>query len=159
MGAPEPQRGEWDDPQRFTVRGVRIDEFRALPEAILRWAGIIALSALLGLILAAIAEYAFFRGGLSGLNLVLWTALAVGLGAASRTWPRALAPSAVAGFAIVFGYAVLGYGGRAPLVHAVPAFAALAIVGAAGLCAAATAGHAARRIGRRRRPLASPDQN
>jgi hypothetical protein len=100
----------------------------------------------LGVVLAAIAEYLFFVSRGSWLNLVVWAVVGLVLGALSKRWPTAIWVDAVVGFAIVFTYSVLGYRGAAPLVGALAPFAAIALVGAVGMAAAGAAGFALRRL-------------
>src|SRR3954467_13034995 len=80
-------------------------------------------AALLGVGLAAIAEYLFFVGHAAWLNTVVWAVIGIAVGALSRRWSTAIWLDAVVGFAIVFSYSVMGYQGTAPLLNALPAFA------------------------------------
>jgi hypothetical protein len=110
-------------------------------------------AAALGIALAAVAEYLFFVGRGSWLNLVVWGVVGLAIGALSTRWSTAIWVDAVVGFAIVFTYSVLGYQGVAPLVGALAPFAAIALVGAAGMAAAGAAGFGLRRLmARGRRP-------
>jgi len=100
----------------------------------------------LGVALAAVAEYLFFVGRGSSLNLVVWGVVGLAVGALSRRWSTAIWVDAVVGFAIVFTYSVLGYQGAAPLLGALVPFAGIALVGAVGMAAAGAAGFAVRRL-------------
>lgn len=108
-------------------------------------------AAVLGVGLAAVAEFLFFVGHAAWLNLLVWAAIGIALGALSRRWSTAIWVDAVVGFAIVFGYSVMGYQGSAPLVNALAPFALLGLVGSAGMAAAGAVGRAARRALARRK--------
>lgn len=103
-------------------------------------------AALLGVALAAIAEYLFFVGHAAWLNTIVWAVIAIALGALSKRWSTAIWVDAIVGFAIVFSYSVMGYQGAAPLVSALAPFAVIGLVGAAGMAAAGAAGHAIKRL-------------
>jgi hypothetical protein len=100
----------------------------------------------LGVALAAVAEFLFFVGHLAWLNLVVWAVVGLALGALSRRWSTAIWVDAVVGFAIVFGYSVMGYQGSAPLLNALGPFALLALGGALGMAVAGVVGFAVRRL-------------
>lgn len=100
----------------------------------------------LGVVLAVVAEYLFFVGRGSWLNLVVWAVVGLAIGALSRRWSTAIWTDAVVGFAIVFTYSVLGYQGAGPLVRALAPFALIGLVGAAGMAAAGAAGFALRKL-------------
>jgi len=110
-------------------------------------------AAALGVALAAVAEYLFFVGRGSWLNLVVWGVVGLALGALSKRWSTAIWVDAVVGFAIVFTYSVLGYQGAGPIIGALAPFALIALVGAAGMAASGAAGFALRKlVTRGRRP-------
>ena len=100
----------------------------------------------LGVALAAVAEFLFFVGPGSWLNLVVWAVVGLALGALSRRWSTAIWADAVVGFAIVFGYSVMGYQGSAPLLDALAPFALIALGGALGMAVAGAAGFGLRRL-------------
>jgi hypothetical protein len=112
-----------------------------------------AAAVLLGILLAAVAEYLFFVGDLAWLNLVVWAAVGVAVGAASRRWSTALWMDALLGFTLVLSYSIMGYRAGAPLLGALLPFAAIALIGAFGMAGAGAVGHALRRFrsARRRR--------
>src|SRR5436309_1830621 len=101
---------------------------------------------LVGVGLAAVAEYLFFVGPGSSLNLVVWAVIGIALGALSTRWSTAIWVDAVVGFAIVFSYSVMGCQGAAPLITALAPFALIAVVGAAGMAAAGALGFAVKRV-------------
>lgn len=100
------------------------------------------------MVLALVAHYWFFTGTVAWMNLVLWGAIAVSIGLASRSWRTTILACAISGFAIVFTYSIAGYQGNAPLPRALPAFLVLAIVGAAGMATGGAFGHLLRGLGR-----------
>jgi len=107
-------------------------------------------AALLGVGLAAVAEFVFFVGHAAWLNLVVWAVIGIALGALSSRWSTAIWVDAVLGFAIVFGYSVMGYQASAPLPTVLAPFALIALAGAAGMAAAGAAGFAVKRLFARR---------
>jgi hypothetical protein len=100
----------------------------------------------LGVALAAVAEFLFFVGHFAWLNLVMWAVVGLALGALSRRWSTAIWVDAVVGFALVFSYSVMGYQGSAPLLNALAPFALIALVGAIGMAVAGAAGFGLRRL-------------
>ena len=108
-----------------------------------------------GVALAAVAEFLFFVGPGSWLNLIVWAVVGLALGALSRRWSTAIWVDAVVGFALVFGYSVMGYQASAPLLNALAPFAMIALVGAVGMAGAGAAGFAVRRLVSRKRPPAA----
>ena len=111
----------------------------------LEWVAFLAGAVVFGVVLAAVAEFAFFVAPFAWLNLVFWAIIAIAIGFVLRTWAMAIAVCAVLGFTIVLGYSVMGFHGSAPLVNAFPAFAGLGVVGAIGMGAAGAIGHLLRR--------------
>lgn len=107
-------------------------------------------AAILGVGLAAVAEFLFFVGHAAWLNTIVWAVVGIAVGALSSRWSTAIWVDAVLGFAIVFGYSAMGYHGSAPLVTALAPFAVIALVGAAGMSAAGAAGFAVKRLAARR---------
>jgi len=103
-------------------------------------------AAALGVGLAAIAEYLFFVGHAAWLNTVVWAVIGIALGSLSRRWSTAIWVDAVVGFAIVFGYSVMGYQGAAPVLNALVPFALIGLAGAAGMAAAGALGFGAKRL-------------
>ena len=97
---------------------------------------------ILGVALAAVAEFLFFVGHAAWVNLIVWAVIGIALGALSRRWSTAIWMDAVVGFAIVFSYSVMGYQGAAPLTAALAPFALIALLGAAGMAAAGVVGFA-----------------
>lgn len=106
----------------------------------------VAAAAALGIGLAAVAHFFFFTGALAWLNLILWAAIGVAAGAVARSRASALTVTATTGFAIVFGYSVMGYQALAPLTHAIPLFAALSLLGAVAMAVTGITGHTIARI-------------
>lgn len=119
------------------------------PRAVLRVLRVLG-AAILGVGLAAVAEFLLFVGPGSSLNLVVWAVIGIALGALSRRWSTAIWVDAVVGFAIVFSYSIMGYQGSAPLMTALAPFALIALGGAAGMAAAGAAGFAVKRLFSRR---------
>ncbi len=100
----------------------------------------------LGVALAAIAEFLFFVGHFAWLNLVVWAVVGLALGVLSRRLSTAIWVDAIVGFAIVFSYSVMGYQGSAPLLNALVPFALIALGGALGMAVAGAAGFGVRRL-------------
>jgi hypothetical protein len=111
-------------------------------------------AAILGVGLAAVAEFLFFVGHAAWLNLVVWAVIGLAIGALSKRWSTAIWVDAVVGFAIVFSYSVMGYQGSAALVTALAPFALIGLVGAVGMGVAGAVGFAVRRVFSPRAPAA-----
>ena len=107
----------------------------------IRVAAHIVIAALFGVALALVAYFLFFHGPLVWLNLVVWALVTGIIGFRSTTWRMSIIDSAVVGFAIVLSYSILGYQGASSLITAIPAFAAIALVGAVGTTAMGVLGH------------------
>jgi hypothetical protein len=107
---------------------------------------------LLGMALAAIAYFLFFLAPLAGLNLIVWAIVAFAIGFFDRTWRMTIVDCAIVGFSIVFSYSILGYQGAGSLLAAIPAFALIAVAGAAGMTAAGAISHLVRSRMRRAGP-------
>jgi hypothetical protein len=107
----------------------------------------VAATVLLGILLATVAEYLFFVGDLAWLNLIVWAAVGVVIGAASLRWSTALWMDALLGFTLVLSYSIMGYQASAPLLGALLPFAAIALIGALGMAGAGAVGHALRGLG------------
>ena len=103
-------------------------------------------AAVLGVGLAAIAEYLFFVGHAAWLNTIVWAVIGLAIGALSKRWSTAIWVDAVVGFAIVFSYSVMGYQGAAPLLNALLPFALIGLLGAAGMAVAGALGFGLRRL-------------
>lgn len=117
----------------------------------LRLLVLVVVAALGGTLLAVVAYFLFFKAPVAWINLVLWTLIAVAMGWRVRSGLYALIGSAVMGFCIVFVYSMLGYAAAAPIIHALPVFAMLGIVGAIGMAAASSLSYWIRTLTQRRR--------
>ncbi len=105
-----------------------------------------AVAVALAVLLATIAHFFFFVGDTAWLNLIVWAAVGLAIGAASRRRSTAIWVDAMIGFAIVFSYSIMGYASSAPLLGALAPFALIALLGALGMAATGLAGHSCRRL-------------
>lgn len=105
-----------------------------------------AAAVVLGVLLAAVAQFVFFVGAAAWLNLIVWAVTGLAIGAASRRRSTAVWVDAVLGFTIVVGYSIMGYASSAPVLGALAPFALIAVLGALGMAATGLAGHSCRRL-------------